>query len=271
MEEIRSRTNPKIKEASALLRPAERQRTGLILLEGARLCADAAGSGASIERCFYTAGAMEKYPDAVGSVRAAAKEAYPIAETVAERLSDTVGTQGVFCVCRRPAAPRAPDGRGFYVMTERLQDPENLGAIARSAEAFGAAGLLVAGGCDPFSPKALRASMGALLRLPVLRVERAPDEVALLRGLGYAVYAAVLSDRAFDLRTVRRGGPAVCVIGNEGAGVSPETAAACSAQVIIPMGGGAESLNAACAASVILWEFLKDAIPPAGGGAVKDG
>ena len=249
--------------AAALLGAGERKKTGLFLAEGARLCADAAGNGVEIETLFVTAAAAEKYAALLEpAVRAAARR-YEIAESVAEKLSDTAHPQGVFCVCRKPERALTLQPDGFYVITENLQNPDNLGAIARTAEAFGANGLLVAGGCDVYQPKALRASMGALLRFPVAFAADAPAEIERFRSAGLAVYAAALTPEAADIRAVPKTGGAAVVIGNEGAGVSPEALAASTGSVIIPMAGKAESLNAAAAAAVLLWEFTKDWTPAA--------
>ena len=257
-ERISSRTNPKVQAAAALLAAKERNACGRFLAEGARLCADAAGNGVEIETLFVTPAAAEKYAALLEPVFRKAGRVCEIGDAVAEKLSDTAHPQGVFCVCKKPERRFLLKPAGFYVMTENLQNPDNLGAISRTAEAFGADGLLVAGGCDMYQPKALRASMGALLRFPVASVPDAPAEICRLKDAGIAVYAAALTPQASDLRTVPKTGGVAVVIGNEGSGVSPETLAACTGSVVIPMAGKAESLNAAAAAAVLLWEFTKD-------------
>ena len=258
MEQITSRTNPRIKAAAALLQGAARKESGLFLAEGARLCADAAEHGVAIETCFFTAQALEKYPRQTALLQKTAGCCFEIAESVAGRLADTAHPQGIFAVCRKPERRLTVDPAGFYVVTDDVQNPDNLGAIARTAEAFGAGGLFVAGGCDPYGPKALRASMGATLRFPVCPVPSAAGQARILREAGLQVFAAALTAEALDLRNVKKTGGAAVVIGNEGNGVSSETLAACSGCVIIPMAGKAESLNAAAAAAVLLWEFTKD-------------
>ena len=263
MERITSRTNPGIKAAAALLQSGARKESGMFLAEGARLCADAAANGVELETCYFTAEAMEKYPAQTALLQKKSARCFEIAESVADKLADTARPQGIFAVCRKPLRSLSIRPDGFYVLTDGVQNPDNLGAIARTAEAFGADGLLIAGGCDPYGPKALRASMGALLRFPVCGVENAAGEARALREAGLRVWAAALTSEAQDLRTVEKTGGAVCVIGNEGNGVSPETLAACSGSVIIPMAGLAESLNAAAAAAVLLWEFTKNRTPAA--------
>ena len=258
MELISSRTNPRIRAAAALLQSAARKESGMFLAEGARLCADAAENGVEIDTCFFTAGAAEKYSRYLLPLQNAAAHCFEITQSVAEKLADTAQPQGIFAVCRKPARALTVRPDGFYVIADNLQNPDNLGAVARTAEAFGADGLLTAGGCDPFGPKALRSSMGAVLRFPVYPVSSAAAGVGALREKGLFVWAAALTADAVDLRSVPKTGGAAVVIGNEGNGVSPETLAACSGTVVIPMAGTAESLNAAAAAAVLLWEFTKD-------------
>ncbi len=258
---ITSRANPRVKAAAALLDARERKKTGLFLAEGARLCEDAALSGAGIETLFITPEAAKAYPSAFGAVSAAASNTYYIDAAVAEKLASTAGTQGFFCVCRQRTDPPAPEAGGFYLITDRIQDPENLGALSRTAEAFGAAGMYVCGGCDIYSPKALRASMGALLRFPVQKCENAPDAVRLCAERGLRVFAAVVHRNAADLRALPPLAGCALVIGNEGSGVSEETLAVCTDLVTIPMPGRAESLNAAAAGAVLMWELFGKRAP----------
>ena len=256
-ELLTSRTNPKIREAAALLQPAARRETGRFLLEGLRLCADAAENGVEVETCFVSEAALGRGDSRLAALLGAAGRVYAVSDPVAEKLSDTRAPQGVFCVCKKKteSARIVPDA--FYVVTEDLQNPDNLGAASRTAEALGAAGLVTAGGCDIYSPKALRASMGALLRFPVLRTGSGAEAVALLRRRGYRVYAAVPHPGAADVTEMEKGPGCAVVIGNEGNGVSEETLAVCDGSVRIPMKGRAESLNAAAAAAILIWEFTK--------------
>ena len=256
IETLSSRANERVKAAAALKDAAARKKTGLFLLEGARLCADAAQFGAGIAAFYATPAAAAAYASAFDTVSAVAEKTFYITDAVAEKLSDTVNSQKLFCVCSQKNAPLQTDPAGSYLMTDRIQDPENLGALARTAEAFGASGLIVSGGCDIYSPKALRASMGALLRFPVMR---APDPFAAVeafRGQGMRVVAAVLRPDAADIRTLDIPGGKVLLIGNEGSGVDPRLIDMCTDYTVIPMAGRAESLNAAAAGAVLLWEMI---------------
>ncbi len=262
IETITSRANPKIRDAATLLSARARRETGLFLVEGARLCADAAQFGADVQTVFITPDAAKTYPRQFEIVCSGAKAVYYITDAVAEKLSDTASSQNFFCVLRRTDAAVKPDPARFYVLTDRIQNPDNLGALARSAEAFGAAGMVVCGGCDPYAPKALRASMGALLRFPVERAESAADALEAFKKLGMPVYAAVLREDAKDVRGIASRGGGVLVIGNEGSGAGEDVIAKCTDLVIIPMAGRAESLNAAAAGAVLMWELVGKYAPP---------
>ena len=251
---ISSRDNPHIK-AAIRLRDSANQRCapGSFFLEGFRLCADALASDCAPQQLFLTAQAREKYPTA--PLEQAASQVFEITEAVAQKLGDTQHPQGVFGIFERQAAKQDfwhPAGR--YIALENIQDPGNLGAVARTAEALGIDGLLLCGGCDAFHPKALRASMGALLRLPVIQVDDLPSA---LRDSALPCYAAV-PDR--DARSIldcdfTQGG--VIVIGSEAHGLSREAIDACPHKITVPMPGGAESLNAAAAAAILMWELVR--------------
>ena len=154
------------------------------------------------------------------------------------------------------------------LLLENVQDPANLGAIARTAEALGISGLLVSSGCDVYAPKALRASMGALLRLPVEVVDagavlsgegKTPVSPLLTQAeaLGFKTYASTPAADAVPVTEADFSGPVLCVVGNEANGVTPETMAACAERVTIPMTGRAESLNAAAAGAILMWEMVR--------------
>lgn len=260
MEVLTSRNNETVKAAAALKNADARREQGLFLLEGARLCYDAVRSGVVIEKAFMTETAMHKYYDECIALQDAAKKSFLIADSLSERLADTKNPQGVFCVCKTLDKTNNIDKikyNGIYALADGLQNPDNLGALARTAEALGADGLLLCGGCDIYSPKAMRASMGSLLRLPVFVSDDAPDLVRTLQEKGLRVFASVVDDDAKAVQSVSKGKGCVVVIGNEGNGVSDAVKEAADERITIPMAGRAESLNAAAAAAILLWEFLK--------------
>ena len=152
------------------------------------------------------------------------------------------------------AARRLSEGR--YLLLDGVQDPGNVGTIWRTADALGADGLLLVNRCtDPWGHKTVRATMGACFRLPAWELE--PAELSgLLERSGLPLYAAALGENTVDVRELDAG-PCAVAIGSEGRGVSPELLAMSQKNLKIPMRTRCESLNAAAAAAVILWELAR--------------
>jgi len=254
--EITSRANDAVKTAVKLRESAAfRRERGQFLLEGARLCRDAAQSGIAVQTLYCTLTAQEKYAEYLAPLRACAADCVRVSEAVSAALSDTSSPQGIFCLCALPDTNRARwKPGGIYLALNNVQEPDNQGGILRSCEALGGAGVLLGGGCDLYHPKALRAAMGAGFRLPVTVTADLP---ALLRESDFPTFAAVPDSDARDIRTVDFSGGAVLVMGNEGNGVSPAVLDACTERITVPMAGNAESLNVAAAAAILLWEALR--------------
>ena len=279
METITSVKNERVKAAAKLTSSAKaRREQGLFVLEGLRLCMDVVRSGLRCAELFVSEEFCAKHEAEFEALSAVSDEVFLVNDAVLEKLSDTRTPQGVCCVVRM-AAPaslleRAPAtgapasetdvSATKLLLLENVQDPANLGAIARTAEALGISGLLVSGGCDVYAPKALRASMGALLRLPVEVVdafgEGGNPVLSLLEkaeALGFKTYASTPAADAVPVTEADFSGKVLCVVGNEANGVTPETMTACAERVTIPMAGRAESLNAAAAGAILMWEMVR--------------
>lgn len=260
MEKITARTNDKIKYAVRLGESASlRKEAGEFFLEGARLCSDAVQTGIVIKQAFFTAKALCKYSEYVDDIIAKSGICYEISAEVSQKLSGTENPQGVFCICE---AKKHSDGDelktdGKYIALENLQDPSNLGAVCRSAEALGLDGLIVSGGCDVYNPKALRAAMGSSLRMNVISTENLGDFIDSANQKGMLTLASVPRNTATDIRTVSMEGGVICCVGNEGSGLTKETIEKCKVQVVIPMSGRAESFNASAAAAILAWELKR--------------
>lgn len=260
MEKITARANDKIKYAVRLGESASlRKEAGEFFLEGARLCSDAAETGIEIKQAFFTSKALWKYSDYTDVIIAKSGICYEISAEVSQKLSDTENPQGVFCICKMKSDADKdilnPDGK--YLALENLQDPSNLGAVCRSAEALGLDGLIVSGGCDVYNPKALRASMGSLLRMNVISAQNLEEIIAKANSLGMKTLASVPKNTATDIRKVSMNGGVICCVGNEGSGLSKEVIEKCTEQVTIPMSGRAESFNASAAAAILAWELKR--------------
>ncbi len=257
-EMITSKDNITIKLCRKLVASAkERKEQGMFLAEGARLCCDAAKAGIRITTLFATDEAQKKYRQQLDIISEAAEKTWEIAPSLAENLADTKATQGVFCLCHIPAAiPFEPHQNGRYLLIDHLQDPGNLGTIIRGAEAFGISGVVLSQGCpDLYSPKVLRSTMGSAFRQPVYTVENLPDTILKLQNQGVSTYAAALDHTAVTARQLSKEGGLAVVIGNEGNGVTDQVLKTCNAKVYIPMTSQIESLNAAAAATILMWEM----------------
>ncbi len=257
---ITAKSNEKIKAAVRLRDSAKaRREDGEFFLEGARLCADASGS-VEVVRLFYTEKAKEKYSAEVSLLRQRAAESCEVSEEIAAKLSDTFSPQGIFCVCKTLDKKHYIDkiySNAKIIALENIQDPANLGAIARTAEALGIGGAVLCGCCDIYNPKAQRAAMGSLLRLPIITVENMSEAMKDFQSKGYVTLSSTPNETASDITRTDLGEKTVCVIGNEGNGVTDETAMSCMHRVRVPMKGRAESLNASMAAAIIMWELMR--------------
>lgn len=211
-------------------------------------------------RAFFTEHALEKYPLQTKNIIAASQENYIISDEIALKLSDTQNPQGIFCICKEnentfSADKIRPDGK--YILLENVQDPSNLGAVSRVAEALGIDGMFVCGGCDIYNPKVLRASMGSALRLSIMSCASACETVKKLNSIGVMTLASTPRKDSTVITQIPMDGGVCCVVGNEGNGITEETMAACTRRVTIPMEGRAESLNASTAAAILIWEMKR--------------
>lgn len=262
-EIITSKENPAVKHAAKLLKSAKfRRQEKMFLVEGIRLCRDAAFSSVKILQLFYTQEALEKYSQDVEMLSKRAEKTFLLSQHLANGLSDTVTPQGVFCVCAmldKTDCLDTMDASGHLLGLEDIQDPSNLGTILRTAEALGVNGVLLTRGCcDVYSPKVLRGSMGAVFRLSLVIVEAMPQILDTLNRKGFVSMAAVPDREAVPVTQVRFSSPSIVLVGNEGNGLQLETIQACQQKITIPMLGRAESLNASVAASLLMWEMMRD-------------
>lgn len=250
MEMITSRQNPLAAQIRRLngSRPARRE-AGLFSAEGPKLLAEALRAGAGVRTVVTAPGTEVSCPEGIRRVE--------VPPDLLKSLCDTQTPQGVLFLTELPdlTPPERLEGDCFLVL-DGLQDPGNVGTIWRTADALGADGLILVNHCaDPFSPKTVRSTMGACFRLPVWETEAAALP-GLLERSGLPLYAAALREDTADIRSARLGRCAVA-IGSEGRGVSPELLAMSEKTVKIPMRERCESLNAAVAAAVVLWELAR--------------
>ena len=262
MQIIESAANEKIKNAVRLCASSKaRREKGEFFLEGLRLCRDAALSDVKIKTFFYTKNALEKHGDDVKFISDRAQSSFLVSAAVSQKMADTQTPQGFFCVCSflEEKGEELVLSGGKFIALENVQDPGNLGAVSRTAEALGITALITENGCDVYNVKAQRAAMGSLLRLPVIRTANLFSLLQKCKENGFKIYSTTPNSSAKSITEADMSGNIVAVIGNEGNGVSEKIASACE-KITIPMNGRAESLNASAAAALTMWEIVRGGI-----------
>lgn len=248
MERLTSRKSAVIRAFRDLARSsAAREEKGLFLCDGQKLLQEALRSGASVETVLWKEN------------RAADLPPFPQEALLPADLFDYVSpmsnSPGPLFSVRMPSAPDLYKVRRVLAL-EELQDPGNVGTVLRTADAFGVDLVVLLEGCaDLYAPKTVRASMGAVFRQTAVRMD-AEAFVSFCREKNLPLWGAALTDTARDLRSVPLD-PAAVLIGSEGHGLSRELLRACDGEIIIPMSGEAESLNAAVAAAIVMWEMQR--------------
>lgn len=249
LRQITSRDNDKIKAVCRLRdSTAFRQQENSYMAEGLKLCRDLCAV-IKPKEIYITEKALDSFQDAPSLC----EECYIVSDHVAQKLSDAKTSQGLFCVFDMPESTRLFKGR--WLCLENVQDPANVGAALRSAAAFGFDGAVLSKGCaDAFSQKALRSSMGAAARLPLYFADDFLQTLCELKQQGCTLIAAALQNSK-PLEEARDIKSPCLVIGSEGQGLTQQTVEVCNIAVRIPITNKVESLNAAAAASVLMWHF----------------
>ena len=252
METITSRSNPLCTHLRKLASDrAYRRKCGEFLCDSPKLLEEALLHGGDLRTVVCTEdAALPPIPAGVRRVSVPAD--------VMKSVSPAQAPQGVLAVCamRAPALPEMLPGKR-YVVLDGVQDPGNVGTILRTADAFRADGMFLVNGCaDLYNPKTVRATMGAVFRCPVWNCD-IPNLRRLLTNSGLPLYGAALRADTVDARTLDYSRCAIA-IGSEGKGLSQELLAVCDQTALIPMSDHCESLNAAMAATVLLWEAARN-------------
>ena len=265
---ITSRDNTNVKLLTKLLTSKKaRNESGLFVLEGVRICADtieeAWNKNIEIVAFFYTSDAVEKYQDYINNSwinNIDDLKKFCISNELAGKISGENTSQGVFIIAKKVDKVLTKNNinpHGKYVVLNHLQDPGNVGTMLRTADAVGADGVILTNQCcDLYNPKVVRSTMGSLSRINIY-IENSFETVCnVLKESGITTMAAVISDgvsvveQSFDI-------PCAVVIGNEGNGLSADDAAFCDTKITIKMNGNVNSLNAAMAGTIIMWEMFR--------------
>ena len=260
---ITSAANPKLKRINLLLKKSsERKKEGLFIIEGIKMFVEVLTQFPErITELYLTENALEKIGAELGPYISIPRYEL-VEESIFEKVSETVTPQGVLAVVKMPSyrlEDMLKDNDSKLLILDNLRDPGNLGTIIRTAEAAGMSGILMSSGCvDITNPKVVRSTMGAIFRMPFYISDNLPQTIEKLKRdfFGFKVYAAALGGSVLytDLKYYGR---AAIVIGNEANGVSDEVINASDKAIRIPMAGRVESLNAAIAAAVLMYEISK--------------
>lgn len=246
-ERITARKNPLLQQVKKLLSSRkEREEAGLFVADGTKLLQEAVQYCKDLDTVIVSDGVTVEVPDNVRVVR--------IPQDVMASVSPMESPQGALFLCRLPEnKPFCPE-EGMLLL-DGIQDPGNLGTILRTADALDVKVALLEGCADPYNHKTVRASMGAVFRVPVVQTTWQEAKAA-CAAAGIPIGVTALSDRAKDLRQAQLQRMAV-VIGSEGRGVRQEILDSADAELIIPMNPHCESLNAAVAATIVMWQMTK--------------
>ena len=257
---ITAYSNPLVKRVQGLRDKRHRREEGLFLAEGLRILTEARET-ARLPRFLFFAAQSARHPlveALVVAVETAGGEAIETTPDILAKLSGKDNPQAVVGVFDQFETPLADLDRGtspIWLVAERLRDPGNLGTILRTGDAVGAGGLILVGDCvDPFSTEAVRASMGALFTVPIVRTGWDEFLGWLRTGPGQLVGLSLQTEQ--DYRAASYADPTFLLTGNEAQGLPPEYEQACDLLVKLPMLGKADSLNAAVATAVMAYEVL---------------
>ncbi len=253
---ITSKDNSLIKLVCALQSSSKtREAEGLFVLEGKRICDDALINKIKFDKLIISETAFKKYYESVVLFSENSNEIYKIPDSLFKKISDTTNPQGIIALAKIPEISTKIDLDGRYIALENINDPSNLGAVSRTAEALGVSGIILsADGCDPYSPKSLRASMGTLLRMPVILTENLPE---FIKNSNLKSYACVVDKSAESITEINFKNGCVLMIGNEANGLTDDAKSIADFNITIKMTGLAESLNASVAAAISMWEMMK--------------
>lgn len=256
MEYIQSKDNLLIKDIKKLKEKKHRKDSNMFLVEGFRFAEEALDSDFEVVHIFVSARGQSKYENSsVKNKLQANTKVYSISDSLFKSICDTENPQGIIATVRNKVVEIRYD-HGFYILADKIQDPGNMGTIIRTAHAAGALGVLITKGTvDIYNEKTLRSTMGSIFKIPII-YDNDLSLVQKLRNGGFKLITSSLdTDKNFydvDLKE-----KVIISVGNEGNGISAEVYNISDLKIKIPMPGGAESLNVAVAASIMMYEVVR--------------
>ncbi|MCB2339835.1 TrmH family RNA methyltransferase [Clostridium estertheticum] len=256
MEYIQSKDNLLIKDIRKLKEKRYRVSSNMFLVEGFRFVEEALDSGFEVVHIFISARGEVKFENSSMKNKLQVNtKVYGVSDSLFKNICDTDNPQGIIASVRNKPVEIKYDN-GFYMLADRIQDPGNMGTIIRTAHAAGALGvILTKGTVDIYNEKTLRATMGSIFKIPIIY----DNDLSLVQKLKKSEFKLVTSslDTDKNFYDIDLKGKIIISVGNEGNGISDEVYDICDLKIKIPMPGGAESLNVAVAASIMMYEVVR--------------
>ncbi len=258
---ITSSSNPTIKKIKSLHRKKDRWINKLYIVEGIKMVEEIIDNGYDVEYLLYT----EKLFDLKGGVELFNRIKHyenliNLPDNLYKEISKVETPQGIMAVLpfkETSIENILKKSNPFLILLDRIQDPGNLGTIIRTADAFGVDGILISeGSVDGYNPKVVRATMGSIFRVNILHIKKSLNILEELKNRGIKIYSTSLQGKNY-IQEINFKIPSLLIIGNESKGVSDELLNMAHSLIKIPMVGKAESLNAAVASSIIMYEAMK--------------
>ncbi|WMM23647.1 RNA methyltransferase [Tissierella sp. MB52-C2] len=261
MIEITSSKNPLIKEIKSLYRKKDRMKNKSFIIEGIKIVEEAIDNNYSIKNIIYTDQLFKTKDgeDFYQKIRSLENIVY-VPDNIFKEISDTENPQGILGIAMykyNGVEEIFKIETPFLLFLDGIQDPGNMGTIIRTADAFNISGVIITEGCvDPYNPKVVRATMGSIFRVPLYYTSKAMEDLMKLKKENIKIYSTSL-DGSIPIYDADFKEGFILSIGNESKGVSEETFSLSDKLIKIPMPGMAESLNAGVAASIIMYEAMK--------------
>ena len=244
---ITSTDNTRIKYLNSLKKKSVRDREKCVFLEGEKLCRDSARFGAELLSVFVSESYTSEIPPC--------KEVFELTEKVFLKVAETQTPQGIIAIAKMPVFGIDDINENAVILCDNVRDPGNMGTVIRTAHAVGADVILFGNCVDIYNLKTVRSSMGSVFKTRCVQCDE--EDIKKLKARGYKLYSGMLHKDSKNLYDMNLQGKAILAVGNEANGIGETVASLSDAFLTIPMPGGAESLNAAVSASVMLYEHLR--------------
>lgn len=259
MNIIQSRDNNLIKKIKKLKEKKYREESDMFLIEGFRFVLEALKSSFEVKYVFVSEKVLDKWKDMCLNINFNFEKCIIVSEQILKLISNTDNPQGIVAVVKNKKVD-IQDKEGVYILVDKVQDPGNMGTIIRTAHAINALGVIVTKGTvDIYNDKTLRSTMGSIFNVPII-LDSDLSFVNTLKQKNFKLLVSYLDNESLNFYDIELPKKLIITVGNEGNGISSNLVNCSDLKVKIPMPGGSESLNVSVAASVMMYEFLRQNI-----------